>query len=130
MDGGGGGVCILSHVKTRFSWILTSDVSWSLGVQMLSLQEERRVQQSFQRMTTLGLPWWLTGKTPCFNAWGVGLIRGWGTEIPHAAQPKEKSDAYIILRSMKCVTNSIMSYRQFTCLNLKILYSIAKKFYW
>jgi len=69
-------------------------------------------------------------KTPCFNAWGVGLIHGWGTEIPHAAQPKEKSDAYvIILQSMKCATISIMSYKQFTYLNLKISYSIAKKCY-
>ena len=30
---------------------------------------------------------------------------------------------------MKCATNSIMSYKQFTYLNLKILYSIAKKCY-
>ena len=58
MVGVGGGICILSHDKIRFSWILTSNVSWSLGVQMLSLQEEWRVQQSFQRMTTLELPWW------------------------------------------------------------------------
>ena len=43
---------------------------------------------------------------------------------------EEKSDAYvIILQSMKCATISIMSYKQFTYLNLKISYSIAKKCY-
>ena len=47
----------------------------------------------------------------------------------HMLQPKEKSDAYVILRSMKSATNSITSYKQFTYLNLKILYSIAKKCY-
>lgn len=49
MDGGEGFACILSHDKITFSWIFTPNVSWSLGVQMLSLREERRVQEGFQR---------------------------------------------------------------------------------
>ena len=51
-----GWVCILSHDKIRFSWILTPDVSWSLGVQMLSFERSGERSRVFKGCPLWGSP--------------------------------------------------------------------------